>query len=72
MGDVMLWQELAVAVIVGLAVVSLVRHLRGMLAVPRSDAGPSCHGCDDCGEAEEAARELQPGPLVRPGPGTIH
>ena len=70
MGDVMLWQELAVAVIVGLAVVSLVRHLRGMLSVPRSDAGPSCHGCDDCGEAEEAARELPAGALTgtRPPP----
>ena len=50
------WQELAVAVIVGLAVVSLYRHLRGMFAMPKGGAAPACHGCDDCGEAEAGER----------------
>ncbi len=48
----MSWQEPIVAVIVGWAVVSLYRHLRGMLVVPKSDSGASCHGCDDCADAE--------------------
>ena len=42
------WQEAAVAAIVGTAVVSLYRHLRGIFAAPRSKAKTSCHGCDDC------------------------
>ncbi len=41
------WQEAAVAAIVGTAVVSLYRHLRGIFAAPRSRAKTSCHGCDD-------------------------
>ena len=54
----MFWQELAVAVIVGLSVVWLVRHMRSILVVPSrpgSDAGASCHGCDDCGEEAEVS-----------------
>ena len=55
MGDIVTWQDLAVAAIVGWAVVSLYRHLRGMLSVPPAKAkagggGAACHGCDDCGE----------------------
>ena len=46
------WQELAVTVIVGFAVVSLYRHLRGMFSMPQSGADNSCHGCDDCAEGE--------------------
>ena len=42
------WQEAAVAAIVGTAVVSLYRHLRGIFAAPRSSGKASCHGCDDC------------------------
>jgi hypothetical protein len=72
MGDLMLWQELAVAVIVGLAVAWLVRHMRGILSVPQSSAGASCHGCDNCGEAEEVAPAPRPGSVARLGPGTIH
>ncbi|MCY4658865.1 MAG: hypothetical protein OXF93_03505 [Acidobacteria bacterium] len=69
----MLWQELAVAVIVGFSVVWLVRHMRSILVVPSrpgSDAGASCHGCDDCGEESGAAPA--PRPLAGPGPGTVH
>ena len=68
----MLWQELAVAVIVGFSVVWLVRHMRSILVVPSrpgSGAGASCHGCDDCGEDAEAS---PPRPLAGPGPGTVH
>ena len=74
----MIWQELAVAVIVGLSVVWLVRHMRSILVIPSrpgSDAGASCHGCDDCGEesgAGETAREPRPVPIARPGAGTLH
>ncbi len=46
----MIWQEIVVAVIVALAVVSLYRHIRGMLGGGQPGAKPSCHGCDDCGD----------------------
>ena len=55
MGAVVTWQDLAVAAIVGWAVVRLYRHLRGMLIVPPVQAktgGSSCHGCDDCGDEQ--------------------
>lgn len=75
----MFWQELAVAVIVGLSVVWLVRHMRSLLVIPsrpESSAGASCHGCDDCGEdgavAREAAQEPHADRLVQPGAGTLH
>lgn len=42
------WQEAAVAVIVGTAVVALYRRLRSIFAVSKS-SGPACRGCDDCG-----------------------
>ncbi|MYI74650.1 MAG: hypothetical protein F4057_04820 [Acidobacteria bacterium] len=62
----MTWQDLAVAVIVGGAVVTLYRHLRGMLFVSSAKTtakagGASCHGCDDCAEEETAApRPVEP------------
>ena len=67
----MLWQELAVAVIVGLSVVWLVRHMRSILSVPQSGGGASCHGCDDCGE-DAAAPVPRSRPLGGPGAGTVH
>ena len=62
------WQEAAVAVIVGTAVVSLYRHLRGLFAAPKTGGGASCHGCGDCAE-EEAGRPPAPGRDVS---GTVH
>ena len=61
----MTWQDLAVAAIVGWAVVTLYRHLRGMLFVPPvksgTTTGAGCHGCDDCAEEETAApRPVEP------------
>ena len=60
----MTWQDLAVAVIVGGAVVTLYRHLRGMLFVPPAKSkadGAGCHGCDDCADEETAApRPVEP------------
>ena len=53
----MSWQEPLVGVIVGFAIVSLYRHLRGLLGSAVSDTGASCHGCDDC-DTETAA--IQP------------
>jgi len=44
----MTWQEPLVYVIVGLALVSLFRHLRAVTNGGDSDATTSCHGCDDC------------------------
>ena len=68
------WQEAAVALIVGTAVVSLYRHLRGIFAAPKRGGGASsCHGCgDECasegsGQPAGLARNLPPGPT-----GTIH
>ena len=51
----MSWQELAVAIIVALAVVSLYRHLRDLLgsAKPSAHGQASCHGCDDCEDDAE-------------------
>ena len=58
MGDLRMvswtWQEPVVALIVGIAVVSLYRHLRGMFAVSKPAGGASCHSCDDECEAESA------------------
>ena len=44
----MTWQEPIVALIVGLAVVSLYRHLRDLLRSAAPDTQASCHGCDSC------------------------
>ena len=57
----MTWQEPIVALIVGLAVVSLYRHVRGMLGLTKPEAQPSCHGCDDCATDSEAASAVEAG-----------
>ena len=41
MGSIVTWQDLAVAAIVGWAVVWLYRHMRGMLSVPPAKADAS-------------------------------
>ena len=56
MGNLMNWQEYAVGAIVGMAVFSLVKHLRGMLSLPSDDADMSCHGCDSCSEPSSNAK----------------
>ena len=67
------WQEAAVAAIVGTAVVSLYRHLRGIFATPRqAGGGASCHGCGDC-EPEESGLGSAQGSRVSEDPtGTVH
>lgn len=67
------WQEAAVAVIVGTAVVSLYRHLRGIFAPPKRGGGASCHGCGDECASEERGRPAGPARNVPPDlTGTIH
>ena len=68
------WQEAAVAAIVGTAVVSLYRHLRGIFASPKRGGGASsCHGCGDECASEESGRPDAPPRSVSAGPtGTIH
>ena len=66
MGDFVSWQEIVVAVIVGLAVVSLYRHLRQLVGDAAPDARTSCHGCDDC------ATETDPPPPHRSAPTPLH
>ena len=59
----MTWQEPVAAIIIGLAVVSLYRHLRGMFGSAGPDAEASCHGCDDCATettATPASPQIQP------------
>jgi len=51
----MTWQEPIVALIVGLAVVSLYRHVRSMLGLSKAESHESCHGCDDCATNTEPA-----------------
>ena len=51
----MTWQEPIVAIVVILAVVSLYRHVRGMLGLAKREAQSSCHGCDDCQTEPDAA-----------------
>ena len=60
----MSWQEPIVAIIVGLAVVSLYRHLRELVGSAAPDAQASCHGCDDCANDDDTA----PSSLVAPDP----
>ena len=55
MGDLVSWQEPIVAIIVGLAVVSLYRHLRDLFGSASPDAQASCHGCDDCATETDTA-----------------
>ena len=59
------WQLVIVAIIVGLAVVSLYRHLRDLFGSAAPDASASCHGCDDCETETDAApaRESSAPPL---------
>ena len=67
------WQEAAVAVIVGTAVVSLYRHLRGIFAAPRRGGAASCHGCGDECASEESGRAGAPPRKVAPDlTGTVH
>jgi hypothetical protein len=56
----MSWQEPIVAIIVGLAVVSLYRHLRDLMGSAAPDAQASCHGCDDCATDTDAAPPHEP------------
>lgn len=44
----MTWQEPIAALIVAAAVVSLVRHFKGLFGSSKPDAQASCHGCDNC------------------------
>ena len=57
------WQELVVAGIVLLAVVSLYRRFRDLMSFGKPSA-PSCHGCDDCGQ------DPADGPVDTPVPTT--
>ncbi len=68
------WQEAAVAVIVGTAVVSLYRHLHGIFAAPKRGGGAaSCHGCGDECASEGSGRPTAPGRNAVPDPTvTIH
>ena len=57
------WQGLIVALIVGLAAVSLYRHVRGLIsdARPATPATqPLCRGCGDCAEPTASATRTPP------------
>ena len=62
----MSWQEPIVVIIVGLAVVSLYRHVRELTGSAAPDAQASCHGCDDC------ATETDTAPSHRPATDPLH
>ena len=62
----MTWQELLVGVIVGLAVVSLYRHLRGLVGNATSDSATSCHNCDECETGATTAPLDQPTAIPLP------
>ena len=67
------WQEAAVAVIVGTAVVSLYRHMRRIFATPKSGSGASCHGCgDECASEESTQPAAQARNAAQNLTGTIH
>ena len=51
----MIWQEVTVALIIAWAVVSLYRHLRGLVGSAAPDGQASCHGCDDCAAESDTA-----------------
>ncbi len=57
------WQELVVAGIILLAVVSLYRRFRDLMGFGKPSA-PSCHGCDDC------SQDPADGPVDTPVPST--
>ena len=66
------WQEAAVALIVGTAVVSLYRRLRGIFAAPKR-GGAACHGCGDECASEGSGRPAAPARNVAPDlTGTVH
>ncbi len=67
----MSWQEPIVAIIVGLAVVSLYRHLHGLLGSAEPGT-PSCHGCDDCADERETGTPTSAPPILDPGSTHIH
>ena len=53
MGDLVNWQEIVVAGIVALAVVSLYRHVRELMGIAKPSTTGGCHGCggsDGCGD----------------------
>ena len=64
------WQAVIVAIIVGLAVVSLYRHLRAELVGAKPGAEPSCHGCDDCEDDAETAVPTSTDPAALNPPST--
>ena len=67
----MTWQDPIVALIVGYAVVALVRHLRAIVgsAAPAAKAqGSSCHGCDDGCATDDIAPPRRPRAAARPLP----
>ena len=68
------WQEAAVAAIVGTAVVSLYRHLRGIFATPKRGGGTSsCHACGDGCSSGESGQPAAPTRAVSADPtGAIH
>ena len=67
------WQEAAVATIVGYAVLSLYRHMRGIFAMPKSGGGgAACHGCDDCGSEEAGGPAASTGGVAPHPTATIH
>ena len=69
----MTWQEVVVAIIVGLAVMSLYRHLRELVGSAAPDAQASCHGCDDCATETDPAPPHQPATAPRQSQSTrIH
>ena len=56
----MIWQEIVVAIIVGLAVVSLYRHLRDLVGSADPNADASCNRCDDCATETDTTPPHQP------------
>ena len=46
----MTWQEPVVALVVGLAMVSLYRHVRSLIGMTKPGEPQSCHGCEDCSD----------------------
>ena len=67
------WQDPIVALIVGYAVVALVRHLRAIVGSAAPDTKASCHGCDDCGTDDVAPpRRPRAAPSLPPGNLRVH
>ncbi len=69
----MTWQEIVVAIIVGLAVVSLYRHLRELVGSADPNADASCNRCDDCATETDAVPPHQTAPTpLHPRSTRIH